>query len=221
MKVVCIIQARLKSTRLPGKVLLPLPSGRTVLEEVIFRCREARHVHQVCVAIPNTKECDILLPFTGGATVVRGSELDVLDRYRRAAEITGADLIVRVTSDCPLIPSDLIDQVIDQRNVHALPYACNVLPETWPQGYACEVFTDRLLRRHAEECWREQDREHVTWSMRESARGNPRANVACPDGDRSHLRWTLDTIEDYITIVELMEAAKNAADLYGVARHGR
>lgn len=213
MKTVAIIQSRLRSTRLPAKILLPLPSGRSVLEEVVFRCKEARKVHQACVAIPDTEECDLLLPFTGGACVVRGPELDVLERYRRAAEVTGADIIVRVTSDCPLIPPDMIDRVIDQRNIHGLAYACNNMPRTWPHGYDCEVFTRSALEWHAQESWDAASREHVTTALRRSVEGAMDVNVPCPQGDISDIRWTLDDISDYIRICKVMEGAKGAMDL--------
>jgi spore coat polysaccharide biosynthesis protein SpsF len=217
MKTVAIVQARLRSTRLPGKILLPLPTGRTVLEEVVYRCREARRVHQVVVAVPDSEECDLLLPFTGGATVVRGPEADVLARYSLAAETVGADIIVRVTSDCPAIPSEMIDAVIERRNVHALPYACNVLPETWPKGYACEAFTINELRKHVANSWSAEAREHVTWNMRRSLHGRL-GNVACPDGDFSHIGWTLDTIDDYVRICKAFEGAKGASNLLDVVR---
>lgn len=217
MKTVVIIQARLKSSRLPGKILLPLPTGRTVLEEVIYRCREARLVHQVVVASPDHEDCDVLEPYTAGAVWIRGPEDDVLARYALAAEHVGAHIVVRVTSDCPAIPSAMIDAVIERRNVHALSYACNVLPETWPQGYACEAFTINALREQAANSWSREAREHVTWELRKRRRDGI-ANVACPDGDFSHLRWTLDTIDDYVRIVRAFEGARGAANLLDVIR---
>lgn len=219
MKCVAVIQARLRSTRLPGKILLPLPSGRTVLEEVIWRCREARLVHRVVVAIPDAEECDLLEPYTGGAMIVRGPELDVLERYRRAASVAGADIVVRVTSDCPLIPSEMIDEVITQRNVHALNYCANNIPDrTWPHGYDCEVFTARSLYWHAENSWDASSREHVTTAMRNKAGVEDHINVPCPHGDFSHLRWTLDTIDDYVRICRVFEGARGASNLLEVVK---
>ncbi len=218
MKTVIVVQARLRSTRLPGKILLPLPTGRTVLEEVIYRCREARHVHQVVVAMPDHEDSEVLTPFTAGAMIVYGSENDVLDRYRRAAEVTGADVVVRVTSDCPAIPSSAIDAVIKQRAAHGLSYACNNDPRTFPHGYDCEAFTARTLFWHAEHSWDASSREHVTTAMRKQVAGQPGVNVRCRDGDFSHLRWTLDTIEDYVRIVRAFEGARGASNLLDVVR---
>lgn len=226
MKVVCVIQARLRSTRLPGKILLPLPGGRTVLEEVVYRCRSAKRVHQTVVALPDSEECDLLLPFVAGATVVRGPELDVLERYRRAAEVTGADIVVRVTSDCPAIPSEMIDAVIAQRNAHGLNYACNLFPlreppqpsGTWPQGYACEAMYAKALVWQAKNNHDAYVREHVTPALCRQADGAANVNVPCPDGDFSHIRWTLDTIDDYVRICKAFEGAKGASNLFDVVR---
>lgn len=224
MKTVCVIQARLKSTRLPGKVLFPLPTGRTVLEEVVYRCKQARRVDQVVVAIPDDEDSDLLVPFTLGATVVRGPELDVLERYRRAAEVTGAQVVVRVTSDCPAIPSEMIDLVIAQRAAHGLAYACNLFPlreppepsGTWPQGYSCEAMHVSALKWHAENNYNPLAREHVTWDLTRSVVGAANVNVACPLGDYSHLRWTLDTMDDYVRICRAFEGASGASNLLDV-----
>lgn len=218
MKCIAIIQARLRSTRLPGKILLPLPSGRTVLEEVVFRCREATRVHRVVVAIPDTEECDLLLPFTGGAAVVRGPEADVLERFRRAADFAGADVVVRVTSDCPAVPSDLIDAVIAQRHAHALSYCCNNMPRTFPHGFDVEVFSALALRWQAENSWDAESREHVTAALRKSVEGAEHVNVTCDEGDFSHLRWTLDTIDDYVRICRVFEGARGASNLLEVVK---
>lgn len=223
MKTVAIVQARLRSTRLPAKVLLLLPTGRTVLEETLFRCREARMIHQVVVAIPDTEECDLLLSSCGSATVVLGPENDVLERYRRAAEVSGAQIIVRVTSDCPLIAPAVIDRVVRQRNAHALPYASNCIADdlrTYPLGYSCEAFTAEFLKMQARNSRSREAREHVTPDMRQAMKRVPEANVRCPDGDYSHLRLTLDTIDDYIEICRMFEASKNAMDILAVIQQG-
>lgn len=213
MKVVCIIQARLRSTRLPAKILLPLPTGRTVLEEVVYRCKQATRVHQVVVCSPDSEDCDILRPYTGGALWVRGSEEDVLDRYLRAAEISGADIIVRVTSDCPLMPAQMIDAVVLRRNVHALSYCCNNMPRSWPIGYDVECFTMNALRWHAANSWDASSREHVTTALRSSVEGARHVNEPCPYGDMTNLRWTLDDISDYVTITKVFDGALGADDV--------
>ncbi len=213
MKTICVIQARLRSTRLPGKILLPLPSGRTVLEECIFRARQAKLVHQVVVASPDSEECDLLEPYTSGAVWVRGSEQDVLDRHLRAAEAVGAKIIVRMTSDCPLLPAAMIDAVVTRRNIHALSYACNNMPKSWPVGYDVECFTMNALRWHAQNSWDAASREHVTTALRAAVEHIPETNEWCPHGDMSGIRWTLDDISDYTRIVRAFDASRGAADL--------
>lgn len=218
MKVVAIVQARLRSKRLPMKTLLPLPTGLTVLEECVHRCKSAKLVDQVVVAIPDTEECDILKLYCGSAMVVRGPEDDVLERYRRAAEVSGADVIVRVTSDCPIIPPKMIDKVITRRAVHGLAYATNCLPPSWPLGYTCEAFTASALRWEAANNYTAEAREHVTDGLRRKAERAKDVNEPCPFGDFSHIRWTLDTPDDYIEIWRAMDGARNAMDMLEVMR---
>lgn len=219
MKTCLILQARLKSTRLPAKVLLPLPTGRVVLEECIFRAKSSKLVHQVIVALADDEDSDTLIPYTGGATVVRGPEGDLLERYRRAASFAGADIVVRMTADCPLMPPSMIDDVIAQRNIHALNYCANNIPDrTWPWGYDIECFTARNLYWHAENTWDRESREHVTTAMRRTVMGAQHINVPCPDGDFSNLRWTLDTLADYTRICKVFEGARGASNLLEVIR---
>ena len=210
MTVACIAQARLGSTRLPAKVLLPLPTGRTVLEEVIFRCRQIKGVDVVVVAVAEDAGSDIvadhamkarfaprelgpeLTPFL----ITRGPEHDVLKRYVMAAEEVNADIIMRVTADCPLIHPAICAAVLARFNEGPCNYASNVHPRSYPQGYDCEVFSSQLLEL-ADRSADIVQREHVTTWMVENAavKKNLKADV-----DQSHIRWTLDTIEDYVTI---------------------
>lgn len=183
----CIIQARMGSTRLPGKVLLPL-NGWTVLEEVVCRCWQIPGIDTVVVATPDD---EIERVIGNHCWVIRGPEHDVLYRYVIAARATQADVIMRITADCPLISPQLCGAVLD-----ALPgydYASNVHPRTFPRGYDCEVFTADVLERANVES---EDREHVTtWMLTAPIKRN---NVSAPwkmDG-----RLTLDTPEDYATI---------------------
>jgi spore coat polysaccharide biosynthesis protein SpsF len=195
MKSVCIVQARLGSTRLPGKVLLPL-NGHTVIGEVLTRCKRIPGVDEVVCAIPSRefKLADECLKFV---SVMYGSESDVLERYCEAAESCGADIIMRITGDCPLISPELCGEVLATFKREGADYASNIEPRTFPKGLDCEVFSRNLLFLANDE---DHEREHVTTWMR-SARpwtGVKRVNVASPwpiDG-----RMTLDTMDDYKTI---------------------
>lgn len=200
-KVVCIIQARLRSTRLPAKVLLPLPTGRTVLQEVIHRCKQIRGVDEVVCAIPDSSDCDILLPQID-VRVVRGPENDVLARYIKAAAETHADAVMRITADCPLLDPCVCADVLRLHRSGGYEYTSNIFPmREFPHGFDCEVFTVDVLDLAARSAKSEYDREHVTpWMQRHSSR----KAVLKAMQDRSHMRWTLDTIDDYVTIWNLL-----------------
>jgi spore coat polysaccharide biosynthesis protein SpsF (cytidylyltransferase family) len=192
-----IVQARFGSSRLPGKVLKPLAGG-TVLEEVLRRCGAIPGADLVVCAVPEGGKDDPVAAEARrcGAIVTRGSETDVLDRYLHAALAVRADVVMRVTSDCPLIDPEVCGAVLELRAAEGADYACNNLPPSFPHGLDCEAFTRDAL----ESAWREgkapEDREHVTpWLRR--ALGIRRAVLSGPGGDLVHLRWTLDFPEDY------------------------
>lgn len=211
MTTAVIVQARLGSTRLPAKVLLPLPNGRKVLEEVLHRCWCIPGVDVVVAALPDTPENDILLSCISGDTVVvRGPEHDVLARYAKAAEAVKANVVMRVTSDCPLIDPVVCGQVLTLWAVDngQRSFGTNNTPRTWPHGFDCEVFDANALKVADRKATSKEDREHVTPYLR---RNLPIENLPSPE-DRSHLRWTLDTLEDYKTIWNVFqEQMKEAA----------
>jgi spore coat polysaccharide biosynthesis protein SpsF len=234
LTVACVIQARLGSTRLPAKVLLPLPTGRTVLEEVIYRCKMIKGVDVVVVAIPDTVENDILKahlanvatvfidhlppraalhvePNDGpGVVVIRGPEHDVLSRYAKAAEAVDAKVVIRVTADCPLIDPDTCGAVFKLQQETGAEYASNCWPARhFPHGWDCEVFTRDLLRRCEAQLWDDYEREHVTPKM-QKADGVKRALLKAME-DRSHIRWTLDTLADYKVIWDEFKRREEAA----------
>ena len=204
MKVVGIVQARTGSTRLPGKVLMEI-AGKTMLEHVLDRVRAATSIDQVVVATTDRAADTAIaeLARDAGCAVYRGSEHDVLDRYYQAARHLNADVIVRLTADCPLLDSRAIDTAIQGfLGVEAqLDYLSNELPTpTFPRGAAdVEVFKFAAL----EAAWREDrdpaSREHVTpFIYRHPDRfrlGGFSADQPCP-----HLRWTVDTEAD-LTLV--------------------
>jgi spore coat polysaccharide biosynthesis protein SpsF (cytidylyltransferase family) len=191
-----IIQARYGSTRFPGKVLEDL-AGKTVLAHVIERCRLTRGIDAVVCAIPDDDKSDIVATEAEqcGAVVIRGSEHDVLDRFVKAADANGAEVVMRVTSDCPLTDPEINARVIDLLRAENCDYACNNMPVTWPHGLDCEVFTREVLLRAGREADQSYDREHVTPWIR-TAQGIRRANLPGPGGVEADYRWTLDYPED-------------------------
>jgi len=196
MKVIAIVQARMGSTRLPGKVLVDL-GGQPVLSRVVLRLQRAATLAEVVVATTDSwkDESVVQLCEEQDVKIFRGAEEDVLDRYYRAASLYGCDAVVRITSDCPLIDPELVDQVVHEFIESKADYASNVLVRTYPRGLDTEVFTMTGLR----EAWRiavqPHQREHVTPVFYERPDLFRLASVR-DEQDYSRYRWTLDTPDD-------------------------
>ncbi|MBX9610332.1 MAG: glycosyltransferase family protein [Burkholderiales bacterium] len=205
MKTVIIVQARLTSTRLPGKVLLPL-AGAPMLTRLIERLRRVKQADAIVIATTHNTTDDPIAALCGqlGVPCHRGSEHDVLSRYADSAREHGADVVVRITSDCPLIDPALVDQLISTYREGDCDYVSNMLPPTWPYGMAVEVFTaTALLEAHAE-ATQESEREHVTPFIYWHPERYRLRNVESPT-DLSAQRWTVDTPEDYELVRRLFE----------------
>ena len=190
MKVVAIIQARMGSSRLPGKVLVDL-CGRPVLHWVCDRVGRTAGVDRVVVATSDRAGDDRIaeLCHALGVAVVRGSERDVLGRFRLAAEQHAADVVVRVTGDCPLLDPVVSGEVIALLSGSSYQYASNVHPRRFPRGLDTEAFTVGALRAAADEADHPSDREHVTpYLLTHPDRFSAGAVVA--DADYSQHRWT-------------------------------
>ncbi len=196
MTTACIVQARVASTRLPAKVLKDL-AGEPVLGHVLRRCKAIPGVNVVVCATVDNPECDAVEGLAKGydALVHRGSETDVLQRYLGAARQVDADIVMRVTSDCPLIDPALCGEVLERRRAESADYAANNFTWTFPHGLDCEAFTREALESAAVEATEAYDHEHVTPWIRK----NPsyrRVNVQGPGGAEAKWRWTLDFPED-------------------------
>lgn len=196
MKTVAIIQARMGSTRLPGKVLKDL-AGETVLSRVVTRLRLSRLIDQLLVATTNDSVddpiieecCKISVPIS------RGDQDDVLDRYYRAARSVKSEIIVRITSDCPLIDPEITDKTIAAYLQSTPDYASNGLQRTYPRGLDTEVMSFDALERAWREAQQKYEREHVTPYIYEHPTKFRILSVT-GDTDYSSYRWTLDTPED-------------------------
>ena len=197
-RVVGVIQARMGSTRLPGKVLKDI-AGQTMLDRVVRRLGRSERLDEVVVATSTLPEDDPLLEQAEhlSVEVVRGDALDVLSRYVVAAEQTAADVVVRVTSDCPFIDPELVTAVIGalvDADGH-VDYASNTLePQTFPRGLDVEVLRTQALLEADRLDQNPATREHVTPFIRDS--GRYRLARVANDEDLSALRWTVDTDED-------------------------
>ncbi|WP_035302558.1 glycosyltransferase family protein [Clostridium sp. DL-VIII] len=199
MNVVCIIQARVGSTRLPGKVLKKI-CGKTVLEHDIDRLKRVKNISKIIIATTTLEKDNSIVEEANRLeiTYYRGSEEDVLSRYYYAAKEINADIVVRVTSDCPLIDSEATEKIIQfyKCNSEKYDYVSNTIDRTYPRGLDTEVFSFKALEKAFNEAELQRDREHVTpyiWDNSSLFRLYQYKN----DIDYSGLRWTLDTIEDF------------------------
>jgi spore coat polysaccharide biosynthesis protein SpsF len=207
MLVGVIIQARMTSSRLPGKVLLKLPYGSKIsaLEQVIRRAKKLTRIDEILIATTTNKNDDPLLALAEKEKVntFRGSEDDVLSRYYLAAKEHKYDIVVRITSDCPCIDWEVIDEMIRQHLQEANDYTSNTLRRTFPHGLDCEVFNFSALEEAYHQAKFNYEREHVTTYIYKT---NPQKFKI---GEFSYLEYelkkeiidririTLDTKEDY------------------------
>lgn len=196
LKVVAIIQARVGSTRLPGKVLKDL-AGETMLAQVVNRLRRSRLIDELLIATTDRAADDaIVAECTKCAVPVsRGDQDDVLDRYFRAAQLTKAEVVVRITSDCPLIDPEITDKTIAAFLGESPDYASNVLRRTYPRGLDTEVMSFAALARAWQAARKPYEREHVTPFIFEHPADFRLVSVT-GEADYSAYRWTVDTPED-------------------------
>jgi spore coat polysaccharide biosynthesis protein SpsF len=205
-RTVAVIQARTGSTRFPAKVLADV-CGRPMLAHVIERVSRATMIDAVVVATTVNPEDDAVasLAVECGALVTRGPVNDVLTRYLFAAAGNAADVVVRVTADCPLIDPVIIDSVVRARADAGADYASNVQPPTFPEGYDVEVLTTECLRRLDREAVADYEREHVTARIRERPQEYRTARVL-GDRDLSSIRLTVDVPEDLSRVIAIVSA---------------
>lgn len=206
MKVVCIVQARVGSTRLPGKILKKI-CGKTVLEHDVNRLKLVPNIDEIVIATTTEKQDDKIIDEANrlGVKYFRGSENDVLSRYYFAAMENNADIVVRVTSDCPLLDCNVCAKVIryyiDNKN---FDYVSNTINRTYPRGLDIEVFSITSLEKAYINAEKASEREHVTpfiWRNNEIFR----IGQVCNNFDNSDLRLTLDTDEDFKLIKNIYE----------------
>ena len=219
-----IVQARMGSSRLPGKGLVEV-EGATLLEHLVRRLRRAETVVRIVIATTTSPADDRVRDEAErlGVPSFRGSEEDVLSRYCGALPLAGTEVVVRVTADCPLLDPDELDRVVraflDARRGPGggFDYAANrVGKEGAPRGYDVEVFTAQALRRAAEESREPGDREHVTPFLYRVPGLFRVAYFPHPGPDHSRFRLTVDTPEDLRVVEEVIRAVGPDADLAAV-----
>lgn len=195
-KVVAIIQARVGSTRLPGKVFRVI-EGRTMLERVVQRTKSAETVDQVVIATTTEDSDNVIadLSLRWSWLCYRGDEQNLLNSFYKAARMFAADAVVRICGDCPLIDPGVIDETVEKFLEHYpdIDYVSNVLPRTFPRGLDVEVISIDALHKE----WRELTKwlDYVTLRIRKNPENYRIENVSS-GGDFSFMRWTVDTAED-------------------------
>jgi spore coat polysaccharide biosynthesis protein SpsF len=210
--IVAIVQARMGSTRLPGKVLLDL-GGKTVLGRVLRRLQRSTLLEQIVVATSTHPADDTVVEECSRyeVSVFRGDEADVLDRFYQAAKRFEAQIVVRITADCPLIDAEIIDKVIREFTSRRPDYASNTLRRTYPRGLDTEVMTFKALQRSYAQAGESYQRAHVTPFIYQ----NPdRFEVFSVENeiDYSDYRWTLDTAEDLQFLRAVFQRMNNRDD---------
>jgi spore coat polysaccharide biosynthesis protein SpsF len=204
--ILAILQARMSSTRLPGKVLMPLVRQPMIVRQ-IERVARARRIDKLLVATSDRPEDDAIEAAVRreGIPVFRGSLDNVQQRFIGALDAHPADHVVRLTADCPLADPDLIDATIALCQEKKLDYASNVAAgRAWPKGTDVEVMTAAALRRAAAEADSAEAREHVTWDLYRSGRFTCDW-LAC-EPDQGAVRWTVDRPDDYAFVATVYDA---------------
>jgi len=206
--IVVVVQARMGSTRLPGKVLKPI-GGRPMLAYLIERLRRVSRADGLVVATSTNPADDAIAGYcaSAGIACVRGPEHDVLARFVQAARAHDAGTVVRITADCPLIDPELVDSAIQafEGDGGRCDFVSNMLEPGWPLGMAVEVMSASALEEAAQEAVQEDEREHVTpFIWRQPARYRLRSLRTQPD--RSRVRLTVDTPEDLELVTRILVA---------------
>ncbi|MDR0701102.1 MAG: aminotransferase class III-fold pyridoxal phosphate-dependent enzyme [Azoarcus sp.] len=211
MKTVAIVQARMGSTRLPGKVMKRI-NGKPLIELLLARLAHAKEVDEIVLAtsLEETNWPLVAHVESLGHACERGSENDVLSRYVEAARAHGADVVVRVTGDCPLVDAALVDECISRFRATSVDYYSNTDPPTFPDGLDIEVMRFSALEQANGETQSAFDREHVTPYLRESEKFSK--GVLQNEPDLSTLRWTVDEPSDFEVIEKIF--AHFAPDIY-------
>lgn len=206
MKVAAIIQARMGSTRLPGKVLKKV-LGKPLLEYQIERVLRAKSIDEVIIATTTNRRDNPIIQLCQQLSIpfYRGSEQNVLSRYYETAKQFNADKVVRLTSDCPIIDPEIIDRVVLYflKNQHKYDFVANTLKRTYPRGMDTEVLSYEVLKKIHEQAIEKLYREHVTSYLYSHPDEFSLFNIE-HERDESKYRLTVDTPEDFDLIEKII-----------------
>lgn len=205
----CILQARMGSTRLPGKVLLSIDESHKIIEFLINQLNQAR-INRLIIAIPDNKENDVLEEYLEKLNVIcfRGDESDVLDRYYQCAKRFSLKHIIRLTGDNPLIDPEVVNLAIKKYHVSECDYLTNSINRTFPYGTEVEIFSFNSLESAWKNAKKKSEREHVTPYFYD----NPdKFNIKhlTQSVDHSKFRYTVDQEEDFLLVKQIVKKIKN------------
>lgn len=219
MTVVATIEARMTSSRLPGKVLLPA-LGEPMIQHLVRRLRAVPSIDEIVIATTTNVSDDPLCEFArrDGVRIHRGSEEDVMARVIGAASEAGADVVVQITGDCPLIDPDLVEQTIRMFFAHKAAYASNSIIRSYPDGMDTQVFRLDSLCRSEQMTSDSLDREHVSRHLVKHPEIFPQVHlIAPPSLTWPELGLTLDEESDYRLLKKIIETLGVADPLFGCA----
>lgn len=213
---IAVLQARMSSTRLPGKVLLRT-CGKPLLQHQVERARRAKRLDALVVATSTDASDDALqtLCESIGIPCHRGSLDDVLDRFMGAARPLSPAYVVRLTGDCPLIDPHVVDRVIETAQQPGVDYASNALNPTYPDGLDVECMRFEVLEQAAREARKPSEREHVTPFIHTQPQRFALRQVQ-HSTDLSHLRWTVDEPADFVFVSQVFEHLHAANPAFGM-----
>lgn len=207
MQVEIYVQARMGSTRLPGKVLNHV-LGKPLLLYLIERLRQSKEASNCVILTTTLPQDDVIVDFCKkhNQEYFRGDPEDVLDRYYQAAVLRKPDGIARITGDCPLIDPEIVDEIIKsfKKNSPKWDMVSNTVIRTYPRGLDTEVFSFKALKTTFEKAKNVNEREHVTYFMYRHPESFNILNISCNTNESRH-RWTVDTAEDFDLIKLIIE----------------
>lgn len=217
MKNVAIIQARMGATRFPGKVLEKL-LDKPILEWIVSAAQKIPTIDEVVVATSKSKADKAIVDWCQKSDihVYQGSEEDVLARFYEAATQYKADVVMRLTADCPLLDPWIAGQVLHLVSQGYADYASNIMPPTWPDGLDCEAFTFKALENAHQNALRPSDREHVTSFIRNNQNLFKVLNVPSPIPGLHKHRWTVDSPEDLAFLNKCLSRLKKEYSVFSL-----
>ena len=209
MEIDCIIQARMGSERLPGKVLLDLTNGGKTID-ILFEQLKSSKLKKKIVAIPENNEDDVLFEHLNNSKIscFRGSSLDVLDRFYHCAKEFSFKHIMRITGDNPLIDPDVVDKAINEYENSNCDYLTNSIRRTFPNGTEVEIFSSNSLEVAWKLAKKKSEREHVTPYFYNNTK-KFKIHHFVQEKNQSNFRYTIDRKEDYSLVSEIVSRIKN------------